>query len=121
MPEKYHYDPDTQLLTVGTGTFGPVSEAVWSFEVSGLKVVGSWLGYRMKNRKGRKSSPLDDIRPTRWTQTEELLRLLAILEHTIEVTPTAAALLDEILTNPLIPATGIPRPTPDQRKPLKPQ
>ena len=96
MPEKFDYDPDTQLLTVGTGTFGPVSAEVWNFEVSGLNVVGSWLGYRMKTRKGRKSSPLDDIRPTRWTQTDELLRLLAILEHTIEVTPTASALLDEI-------------------------
>ena len=119
MPEKFGYDPDTQLLTVGTGTFGPVSPEVWDFEVSGLKVVNSWLGYRMKARKGRKSSPLDAIRPTRWTQTDELLRLLAILEHTIEVTPTAAALLDEILANPIIPATDLPTPTPDQRKPLK--
>ena len=93
MPEKYDYDPSTQRLTVGTGTFGPVSPDVWSFEVSGLKVAESWLGYRMKIRKGRKSSPLDDIRPTRWTQTDELLRLLAILEHTIEVTSIAAALL----------------------------
>ena len=119
MPEKYHYDPDTQLLTVGTGTFGTVTPEVWNFEVSGLKVVNSWLGYRMKKRKGRKSSPLDHIRPTRWTQTDELLRLLAILEHTIDVTPTAAALLDNILANPLIPATDLPKPTSDQRKPLK--
>ena len=119
MPEKRHYDPDTQRLTVGTGTFGPVNPEVWNFAVSGLKVVDSWLGYRMKTRKGRKSSDLDDIRPIRWTQTDELLRLLAILEHTIEVTPTAAALLDEILAKPLIPATGLPKPTPDQRKPLK--
>ena len=119
MPEKFGYDPDTQLLTVGTGKFGPVSPAVWNFEVSGLKVVSSWLGYRMKKRKGKKSSPLDDIRPTRWTQSDELVRLLAILEHTIEVTPTAAALLDEILANPLIPAADLPTPTPDQRKPLK--
>ena len=119
MPEKYHYDADTRLLTLGTGTFGPVSPEVWNFEVSGLKVVDSWLGYRMKTRKGRKSSDLDNIRPTRWTQTDELLRLLAILDHTIELTPTAAALLDEILANPLIPAIDLPTPTPDQRKPLK--
>ena len=119
MPEKYNYDPAAQVLTVGTGTFGPVTPEVWSFEVSGLKVVNSWLGYRMKTRKGRKSSPLDKIRPTRWTQTDELLRLLAILDHTINLTPTAAALLDEILANPLIPATDLPTPTPDQRKPPK--
>ena len=119
MPQKFAYDADAELLTVGTGQFGPVSLEVWSFEVSGLQIVSSWLGYRMKKRKGRKSSPLDDIRPTRWTQTDELLRLLAILEHTIEATPTAAALLAEILANPLIPATDLPKPTPDQRKPLK--
>ncbi|MCY4485999.1 MAG: hypothetical protein OXF11_02655 [Deltaproteobacteria bacterium] len=111
--------PARERYTVGTGTFGPVSPEVWNFEVSGLKVVGSWLGYRMKTRKGRKSSPLDDIRPTRWTQSDELLRLLAILEHTIEVTPAAAALLDEILASPLIPATVLPKPTSDQRKPLR--
>ncbi len=117
MPEKFSYDPDTQVLTVGTGAFGPVSPEVWSFEISGLKILNSWLGYRMKNRKGRKSSLLDDIRPTRWTQTDELLRLLAILEHTVEVTAGAAALLDEILANPLIPAADVPQPTADQRKP----
>ena len=63
MPENYHYDPNTQRLTVGTGTFGPVNPDVWNFEVSGLNVLSSWLGYRMKTRKGKKSSPLDDIRP----------------------------------------------------------
>ena len=73
----------------------------------------------MKTRKGRKSSDLDNIRPTRWTQTDELLRLLAILEHTVEITPTVGALLDEILANRLILATDLPTPTPDQRKPLK--
>ena len=119
MPAQYSYDVHAQCLTVGTGRFSPVLSEVWNFEISGLKVLDSWLGYRMKRRKGRTSSPLDDIRPTRWTQTDELLRLLAILEHTIEVTPTAAALLDEILANPLIPATDLPAPTPDQRKPLK--
>ena len=85
--------------------------------MSGLKVLRSWLGYRMKTRKGRKSSPLDDIRPTQWTQTDELLRLLAILHHTVQITPTAAQLLDEILASPLIGATTLPTPTPAQRKP----
>ena len=119
MPEKYAHDPDTQILTVGTGTFAPVTPEVWNFEVSGLKVVNSWLGYRMKTRKGRKSSPLDQIRPTRWTQTNELLNLLTILDHTVQITPTAAALLNDILASPLIPAADLPDPTPDQRKPLK--
>ena len=116
MPDDFDYDIESQTLTVGTGTVAPVSQAAWDFEVSGLRVLHSWLSYRMKNRKGRKSSPLDDIRPTRWTQTNELLLILSIIEHTIEVTPKAAALLDQIVKGPLIPASDLPTPTPANRK-----
>ena len=117
MPDDFDYDPQSQTLTVGTGAFAPVSETAWNFEVSGLRVLRSWLGDRMKNRKGRKSSPLDDIRPTRWTQTKELLLVLSIIEHTIEFTPKAAALLAQIVNGPLIPAQDLPTPTPANRKP----
>ena len=120
MPEKLEhnaYDPITQELSVGTGVFGPITPDVWDFEVSGLKVLKSWLGNRVRGRKGRRSSPLDDIRPDRWTQTDELLRLLAILEHTVEVTPVAAELLEEIVSGPLILAKDLPEPTDAQRKP----
>lgn len=117
MPEDFDYDAESRTLAVGTGAFAPVSQEAWDFEVSGLRVLRSWLGYRMKNRKGRKSSPLDDIRPTRWTQTKELLLVLSIVEHTIEVTPKAAALLSQIVEGPLIPATDLPTPTPANRKP----
>ena len=117
MPDAFDYDPASRSLTVGTGAFSPVSQEAWDFEVSGLRVVHSWLSYRMKNRKGRKSSPLDDIRPTRWTQTKELLLVLSIIEHTIEVTPQAAALLDQIVKGSLIPASDLPNPTPANRKP----
>ena len=97
MPDDYDYNSESETLIVGTGAFAPVSEDAWDFEVSGLRVLRSWLAYRMKNRKGKKSSPLDDIRPTRWTQSSELLLLLSIIEHTIEVTPKATALLDQIV------------------------
>ena len=119
MPNDFAYDPESQTLTVGTGTFAPVSQEAWNFEVSGLRVLRSWLGYRMKTRKGKKSSPLDDIRPTRWTQTNELLLLLSIIEHTIELTPKAADLLDQIVQGPLIPAKDLP--TPHPRQPQTPQ
>ncbi len=116
MPDNYNYDPVTQTLIVGDGAFAPVAPEVWDFEVSGLKVLKSWLGYRMRNRKGRKSSPLDYIRPTRWTQTPELLLVLSIIEHTIWVTPQAADLLDRILAAPLILAADLPSPTPAERE-----
>ena len=120
MPDDFDYDSESQTLTVGTGALAPVSQAAWDFEVSGLRVLRSWLGYRMRNRKGRKSSPLDDIGPTRWTQSNELLLVLSIIEHTIEVTPKATALLDQIVNGPLIPASDLPTPTPANRKPPRP-
>ncbi len=67
LPDKFAYDAARQVIDVGGGEFGPVSPEVWGYAVSGLKVVQSWLGYRMKNRKGKKSSPLDDIAPSAWT------------------------------------------------------
>jgi hypothetical protein len=75
-----------------------VASAVYNFDVSGLEVVQSWLGYRMKSSKGRKSSPLDEIRPeTRTgTFTTELLELLWILEHTIAGYPAQAKLLSAV-------------------------
>ena len=117
MPDDFDYDPETLTLAVGTGAFAPVSPEAWDFEVSGLRVLRSWLGYRMKTRKGRKSSPLDDIRPTRWTQSNELLLVLSVIEHTVEITPKAAALLDQIVNGPLIPASDLPTPTAANRKP----
>lgn len=119
MPENFDYDPESEELFVGSGVFAPVSREVWDFEVSGLRVLPSWLGYRMKHRKGRKSSELDHIRPSRWTQSKELLLLLSILEHTIEVTPRAADLLERIVDGPLTPAADLPTPTPAERKPQR--
>ena len=63
-PETFTYNDETATLHVGAGEFAPVAPDVYAFEVSGLKVVQSWLKYRMKKGAGRKSSPLDDIRPT---------------------------------------------------------
>lgn len=48
---------------------------VWEFSVSGFKVLQSWLAYRMQKGAGKKSSPLDKIRPAAWRFDEELLDL----------------------------------------------
>ncbi len=120
-PEKYEYDPSTQTLHVGSGEFKPVEKEVFEFEVSGLRVVESWLGYRMKGGRGRKSSPLDDIRPERWTAefTTELLELLRVLEATIALYPNHAQLLEEILKSPLFKADELPEVPESARKPPK--
>jgi len=116
-PEKFDYDRDAKRLTVGEGVFEPVTQEVWEFNVSGLQVVKSWLSYRMKQGAGRRSSPLDEIRSERWPAsfTEELCKLLWILEQTLNLTPKAAALLDEIVEGALFDADELPIPTAEER------
>lgn len=118
-PEDYAYDEDTETLRVGEGEFRPVSKEVWEYEVSGLRVVRSWLGYRMKDPAGKSSSPLDEIRPERWTgeMTTELLELLWVLEATVEKEPELAAFLQKIVDSPTFEAAELPQPTDAERKP----
>ncbi|MDE2892368.1 MAG: N-6 DNA methylase [Chloroflexota bacterium] len=118
-PNSFDYDEKTKTLYVGEGEFGPVEPEVYNYTVSGLEVVKSWLGYRMKDRKGRKSSPLDDTRPEVWTFSEELLELLWVLEHTIAMQPTGKTLLEEVLASELWTAEELPKPTEAERKPPK--
>ena len=103
-PDDFGYDPVTQVLRVGNGTIAPVSAEVWDFEVSGMKPLQKWLGYRMAKRRGRTSSPLDDITYNRWSFTEELLFVISILQRTVDLTPRAADLLDQIIAGPLFVA-----------------
>jgi len=118
-PEAYEYDPATQTLRVGIGEIGGVGKDVFEFSVSGLDVVKSWLGYRMKKRAGRSSSELDKIRPDRWTtqMSQELLQLLWVLEQTLSRYPQMADLLDRIVAGPLFRADELPQPDAAQRKP----
>jgi hypothetical protein len=111
------------VLQVGAGEVGPVSPEVWTFSVSGLQVVKSWLDYRMKKGAGKKSSPLDDIRPGRWTDemTRELLELLWVLEWTLSKYPEIDAWLDEVLAGELFRADEIPTPTDAERNALRPR
>lgn len=117
-PETYGFDPEKGEITIGIGRIGPVSKEVWEFEVSGLKVVQSWLGYRMKKRAGKKSSPLDLIRPERWTarMSEELLELLWVLEATLAMEPGLEAQLAKIIAGPCFTSAELPEPSEDERK-----
>ena len=118
-PEDFDYDEASETLRVGAGEFRPVGKAVWEYEVSGLRPLRSWLGYRMKDPAGKSSSPLDEIRPERWTgeMTMELLELLWVLEATIEKEPELAAFLQTIVESPTFEAAKLPQPTDAERKP----
>ena len=115
------YTAITRELKVGEGLITNVDPRIWQYQVSGLRVVRSWLGYRMKERSGRKSSPLDDIRPERWTldMSNELMELLWVLEGVIALEPAQNFLLAEIVAGPLFLASELPTPTDAERQPPK--
>jgi len=118
-PKTFAYNDATRTLHLGDGQFRPVAPEVFAFEVSGLKVVQSWLKYRMKQGAGKKSSPLDEIRPERWTSqfTTELLELLWVLEATVEGYPEQANLLDAVIAGPCFRAAELPAVPDDARRP----
>jgi len=125
-PSSYAWDQETQTVYIGAddlyggkaGRFRPVPRAVWDFEVSDLKVVQSWLGYRMRQRKGKSSSELDKIGPRCWTGefTKEFLNLLWILEATVAGYPAQVELMQKILSGPLMMAADLPAVSPALRK-----
>ncbi|MCY1009152.1 hypothetical protein OV079_27025 [Nannocystis pusilla] len=115
MPEKFSYVDE--VLTVGDGIFAPVSAEVWGYEVSGLKVVQSWLAGRMLQRSGRTSSPLDALRPGAWSEvlTQELLELLWVLERSLVLHRAQALLLAEIVGGELVSGNALPAPSEEER------
>ena len=117
-PTEFLYDKTKQTLFVGDGEFKPIREDVYEFEVSGLKVVQSWLKYRMKKGAGKKSSPLDDIRPKCWTSqfTTELLELLWILTATVECYPEQAKLLEAVVESQCFQVEELPLVPEEMRK-----
>ncbi|MFN8185910.1 MAG: type ISP restriction/modification enzyme [Gaiellales bacterium] len=117
-PTEFSWNEERQELHVGDGVFAPVPAAVWGFSVSGFEVLTSWLRYRMRDGGGKRSSPLDEIRPTVWPAafTEELLRVIWILEHTVELQPALDELLGRIVEGPTIPEADLPTPTETERK-----
>ena len=123
-PDGHAYDAERRVLRVGegehAGEFGPVAPEVWDYSVSGMRIVESWLNRRKANRSGRRSSPLDDIRPERWTFGEELLELLWVLEGTLALEREGAALLDEVCASPLFTAAELPQPSAAERRPPRP-
>jgi hypothetical protein len=114
-PEKFSYDLAGRQLHVGEGIFGPVRPEVWEFSVSGLQVVQPWLAHRMQKGAGKKSSPLDQIRPAAWQFDEELLDLLWVLEHTVDLWPYLAQALNDILAGDLFTARDFPEPRLEER------
>lgn len=111
------YDDKTRELQVGDGIVSHVAPEVWEYELSGFRPVRSWIAFRVKNRAGRKSSPLDKIRPESWDfeMTEGLMQLLWAIEGVIALEPEQADLLAQVLEGELFLESELPTPTDAER------
>ncbi|MER5480836.1 type ISP restriction/modification enzyme [Streptomyces sp. NPDC002734] len=104
LPAQIRHDSETQTLHVGEGSFGPVPEEVWNFDVGGMPVLKKWFGYRKASPNSKRTSPLDDIHATNWPGewTEELIRLLSVLRRLVDLRSAQRDLLTEVLSGPVI-------------------
>ncbi|MFF3031900.1 type ISP restriction/modification enzyme [Streptomyces rubiginosohelvolus] len=119
LPERFVYDADRLELHFGHGVFGPVTQHMRDYRVSGQNVLDGWLKRRTGPPSRRAVSRLDRIRPDRWLPawSEELQYVLAVLWHLVELQPAQNELLDRVLMAPLVSITELQRrnvlPVPD--------
>jgi Type ISP C-terminal specificity domain len=104
VPTRIDHYPASQVLYVGDGEVHPVPQAVWDYQVAGMRVVRHWFRYRTGEPTGRYPTELDAIPLGRWDDTmiKELLNLLNILGFLVELAPTQQAVLDRIRRGPRI-------------------
>jgi len=99
MPEDVTYDETAQTISPGSGSWSNVLPAVWGYTVGGNSTIKSWVGYRQKKPKGKRSSPLDDIITTSWpTQwSRQFHELLVTLTHLVQLEDEQKQLLETII------------------------
>lgn len=104
MPETASYEPLTRTLSLGSGQWSNVDPRVWSYTVGGRGVIESWVGYRRKKPKGKRTSPLNDLVTTNWPGqwSREFTELLAVLTHLVHLEDQQADLLEQVVVGPLL-------------------
>jgi predicted helicase len=126
MPDEMTYDSDAQVVHLGGGSWGPVSQAMFDYKFGGKNVLRSWMNYRKLEPGGRKSSPLDAMNVTTWPSdwSRDLTDLLSLLAQIVDLEPSQADLLARIVEgavltrNALQDSHGVIWPTgPQDRKP----
>lgn len=115
-PDSWTYDEEAKQLHVGDGRFDNVSPRVAGYQVSGMNIVASWLGYRMRTPAGKSSSPLDQMQTKTWQHDQELLELLWQLEFMVDAEDEAESLLEAILSGEKISIEDLGIPTAAERK-----
>jgi hypothetical protein len=109
-PNELRYDAAARRLFIGKGYVDNVSQAMVSYDVSGMNVLTQWFSYRKKDRRRpiigdrRPPSPLSDIQPDHWLAeyTSDLLDLLHVLGRLVALEQAQAEALEAILGATLI-------------------
>jgi hypothetical protein len=104
LPEGITYDHASQTIHLGNGSFAPITERVWTYDVGGVKVIQHWFDYRRANPRGMGGSPLNDTHVTEWPieWVREFSELLTALRRISDLEPAQADLLGRILDGPTI-------------------
>jgi hypothetical protein len=111
IPDRLDYDPASRTLHVGPGSFAPVPDVVWTYDVGGMKIISKWFGYRKAAPTSKHTSPLDAIHAPTWLPewTAELIELLSVLRRLTDLGPAQSELLEEILDRPVITEADLMR------------
>jgi hypothetical protein len=112
MPDSISYDEEKHRLLIGQGYVEGVPPRVWNYEVSGKQVLRQWFSYRKADRERpiigdrRQPSKLGDIQPAYWLAeyTTELINVLNVLGHLVELEQAQADLLEQICSGQTISA-----------------
>ncbi|MEV8569007.1 type ISP restriction/modification enzyme [Streptomyces sp. NPDC051322] len=85
-PEDIRYEPDEEVLRLGSGRIAPVPAGAWNVRVGGVRMLKLWF-----ERRSAPAEPgtLESIRPSAWPQewTSELLELITVLALLSELDP----------------------------------
>src|ERR1043166_2975017 len=104
MSDAIDYDKAKRRLLIGSGYVEGVTPEMWNYEVSGKQVLRQWFSYRKANRERpiigdrRPPSKLSEVQPSHWLAeyTTELISLLNVLGHLVNLEEAQAELLERV-------------------------
>lgn len=109
LPTDMWYDDATRTLHLDGGSFGPVDQRAWAYDVGGMNVLTKWFSYRKRRPGGRKSTPLDHMHVARWPAewTSDLIDVLSVLTRLVSLEEEQSSLLDAVLAGGLLTGDAV--------------
>ena len=92
------YHPGEEMLRLGGGEFTGVTADIWNHQVSGYRTLQRWIRARSAKPGGRKTSPLDHIKPETWSFTQDLIEVCNKISSLNQAAATARPVLERMST-----------------------